>query len=92
VPDLAPQPGRPAGDRISLRRQASRRSWRPPDMPAGSPQDGAQRLPGHHAGPEFIEDAKRNMLDVAPEDGRALAALIQKVHATPSRSWTRSAS
>ena len=33
--------------------------------------------------PEFIEDAKRNMLDVDPEDGEHLAALIQKVYATP---------
>ena len=33
--------------------------------------------------PEFIEDAKRNMLDIDPEDGEHLAALIQKVYATP---------
>ena len=33
--------------------------------------------------PEFIEDAKRNMLDVDPEDGEHLAALIQKLYATP---------
>jgi tripartite-type tricarboxylate transporter receptor subunit TctC len=33
--------------------------------------------------PDFIEDAKRNMLDVEPEDGAHLAALIDKVYATP---------
>jgi tripartite-type tricarboxylate transporter receptor subunit TctC len=33
--------------------------------------------------PDFLEDAHRNMLDVAPEGGEALAALIQKVYATP---------
>ena len=33
--------------------------------------------------PEFLGDAKRNMLDVEPEDGKYLTALIQKVYATP---------
>jgi hypothetical protein len=33
--------------------------------------------------PEFIEDAKRNMLDVEPEDGEHLAALIKRIYATP---------
>ncbi|HEY6258468.1 MAG TPA: tripartite tricarboxylate transporter substrate-binding protein [Xanthobacteraceae bacterium] len=32
---------------------------------------------------EFVEDAGRNMLDLAPEDGEHLAALIRKVYATP---------
>jgi tripartite-type tricarboxylate transporter receptor subunit TctC len=33
--------------------------------------------------PDFLDDAHRNMLDVAPEGGEELAALIQKVYATP---------
>jgi tripartite-type tricarboxylate transporter receptor subunit TctC len=33
--------------------------------------------------PEFIEDAKRSKLDLEPEDGAHLAALINKIYATP---------
>ena len=33
--------------------------------------------------PDFIEDAKRSKLDVDPEDGEHLGALITKVYATP---------
>lgn len=33
--------------------------------------------------PEFLDDARRNMLDVEPEDGEHLAALIKKVYMTP---------
>ncbi|HLH93872.1 MAG TPA: tripartite tricarboxylate transporter substrate-binding protein [Xanthobacteraceae bacterium] len=32
---------------------------------------------------EFREDARRNMLEVEPEDGAHLAALINKIYATP---------
>jgi len=32
---------------------------------------------------EFRDDAKRNMLEVEPEDGAHLAALINKIYATP---------
>jgi hypothetical protein len=33
--------------------------------------------------PDFIADAKRSKLDVEPEDGEHLAALIGKIYATP---------
>ena len=33
--------------------------------------------------PEFVEDAKRSKLDLEPEDGAHLAALINKIYATP---------
>jgi len=32
---------------------------------------------------EFIADARRNKLDLDPEDGEHLAALIKKIYATP---------
>jgi tripartite-type tricarboxylate transporter receptor subunit TctC len=33
--------------------------------------------------PDFVSDAKRQMLDVEPEDGAHLEALIKKIYATP---------
>ena len=33
--------------------------------------------------PDFVSDAKRQMLDVEPEDGAHLEALIRKIYATP---------
>ena len=33
--------------------------------------------------PEFVADAKKQKLDVDPEDGEHLAALIKKIYATP---------
>ena len=33
--------------------------------------------------PEFVADAKKQKLDVEPEDGEHLAALINKIYATP---------
>jgi tripartite-type tricarboxylate transporter receptor subunit TctC len=33
--------------------------------------------------PEFIADARKQKLDVDPEDGEHLAALINKIYATP---------
>jgi len=84
VPDLAPNPVRPAGDRISLCRPGHRRPfWLRPIMPADRMKMVRRCLPGHHENPEFIEDARRNMLAVEPEDGEHLTALIQKVYATP---------
>jgi hypothetical protein len=32
---------------------------------------------------DFLADAKRQTLDVAPEDGEHLAALVRKIYATP---------
>jgi len=55
----------------------------PPDMPADRLKMVRDAFRDTMRDPEFIEDAKRNMLDVAPADGEHLAALIQKVYATP---------
>ena len=33
--------------------------------------------------PEFVADVKRNKFDLEPEDGEHLAALINKIYATP---------
>jgi tripartite-type tricarboxylate transporter receptor subunit TctC len=55
----------------------------PPDMPADRLKMVRDAFRETMRDPEFIEDAKRNMLDVAPEDGEHLAALIQKIYATP---------
>ena len=33
--------------------------------------------------PEFIADVKRNKFELEPEDGQHLAALIDKIYATP---------
>jgi tripartite-type tricarboxylate transporter receptor subunit TctC len=33
--------------------------------------------------PEFVADAKKQKLDVEPEDGEHLEALIKKIYATP---------
>jgi tripartite-type tricarboxylate transporter receptor subunit TctC len=55
----------------------------PPDMPADRAKMVRDAFRDTMKDPEFIEDAKRNMLDVAPEDGEHLATLIRKVYATP---------
>ena len=33
--------------------------------------------------PQFLAEAERQKLDVAPEDGENLSALIRKIYATP---------
>ena len=33
--------------------------------------------------PDFVADTKKQKLDVEPEDGEHLAALIKKIYATP---------
>ena len=33
--------------------------------------------------PEFLADAKKQKLDVTPEDGEHIAALVKKIYATP---------
>jgi tripartite-type tricarboxylate transporter receptor subunit TctC len=55
----------------------------PPDMPPDRIKMVRDAFRDTMKDPEFIEDAKRNMLDVEPEDGEHLAALIRKVYATP---------
>jgi tripartite-type tricarboxylate transporter receptor subunit TctC len=55
----------------------------PPDLPADRLKMVRDAFRDTMRDPEFIADAKRNMLDVEPEDGEHLAALIAKIYATP---------
>jgi tripartite-type tricarboxylate transporter receptor subunit TctC len=55
----------------------------PPDMPADRLKMVRDAFAATMKDPEFLEDAKRNMLDVEPEDGEHLTALIKKIYATP---------
>jgi tripartite-type tricarboxylate transporter receptor subunit TctC len=55
----------------------------PPDLPPDRLKMVRDAFRDTMQDPEFLEDAKRNMLDVEPEDGEHLAALIQKIYATP---------
>jgi len=55
----------------------------PPDMPADRVKMLRDAFNATMKDPEFLEDARRNMLSVDPEDGEHLAALIKKVYATP---------
>jgi tripartite-type tricarboxylate transporter receptor subunit TctC len=55
----------------------------PPDMPADRVKMVRDAFDATMKDPDFVEDAKRNMLGVDPEDGAHLAALINKVYATP---------
>jgi tripartite-type tricarboxylate transporter receptor subunit TctC len=55
----------------------------PPDMPADRVKMLRNAFMATMKDPEFIADAKRQKLDVDPEDGEHLAALIKKIYATP---------
>jgi tripartite-type tricarboxylate transporter receptor subunit TctC len=55
----------------------------PPDMAADRVKMVRDAFSDTMKDPEFFEDARRNMLDVEPEDGEHLAALIRRVYATP---------
>jgi len=55
----------------------------PPDMPAERTKMVRDAFSATMKDPDFIEDARRSMLDVEPEDGEHLTALIRKVYATP---------
>jgi tripartite-type tricarboxylate transporter receptor subunit TctC len=55
----------------------------PPDMAADRVKMVRNAFRDTMKDPEFLEDARRNMLDVEPEDGDHLEALIRRVYATP---------
>jgi tripartite-type tricarboxylate transporter receptor subunit TctC len=55
----------------------------PPDMPADRLKMLRDAFSATMKDPEFIADAKKQKLDVEPEDGEHLAALIKKIYATP---------
>jgi tripartite-type tricarboxylate transporter receptor subunit TctC len=55
----------------------------PPDLPADRLKMVRDAFAATMKDPDFLDDAKRNMLDVEPEDGEHLTALIKKIYATP---------
>jgi len=55
----------------------------PPDLPPDRLQMLRDAFDKTMKDPEFIEDAKKQKLDVDPVDGRHLEALIKKIYATP---------
>lgn len=55
----------------------------PPDMPADRVKMLRDAFSATMKDPEFIADTKKQKLDVEPEDGEHLAALINKIYATP---------
>jgi tripartite-type tricarboxylate transporter receptor subunit TctC len=55
----------------------------PPDMPADRVKMVQEAFSATMKDPEFAADAKKQKLDVDPEDGEHLAALIKKIYATP---------
>ena len=84
VPDLAHTPE----DRLAIEflyagQGIGRPFVAPPDMPADRLKMLRDAFNATMKDPDFLDDAKRNMLDVEPEDGEHLAALIKKVYATP---------
>jgi hypothetical protein len=84
VPDLARTPD----DRLAIEflyagQGIGRPFVAPPDLPADRLKMLRGAFDATMKDAEFLDDAKRNMLDVEPEDGEHLAALIKKVYATP---------
>jgi tripartite-type tricarboxylate transporter receptor subunit TctC len=55
----------------------------PPDMPAARVKMLRDAFMATMKDPEFLADAERQKLDVAPEDGEYLSAMIKKIYATP---------
>ena len=55
----------------------------PPDLPPERLKMLRDAFNATMKDPEFIADAKRSKLDLEPEDGEHLAALIEKIYATP---------
>jgi tripartite-type tricarboxylate transporter receptor subunit TctC len=55
----------------------------PPDMPAERVKMLRDAFNATMKDPQFLADAERQKLDVAPEDGGHLAALFEKIYATP---------
>ena len=55
----------------------------PPDLPADRLKMLRDAFNATVKDPDFIADAKKQKLDVEPEDGEHLAALIKRIYATP---------
>jgi tripartite-type tricarboxylate transporter receptor subunit TctC len=84
VPDLAHNPeDRQAIEFLYAGQGIGRPFVAPPDMPPDRVKMVRDAFSETMKDPEFLEDARRNMLEVEPEDGEHLTALIKKVYATP---------
>ena len=55
----------------------------PPDMPADRVKMLRDAFNATMKDPDFIADVTRQKLDLEPEDGEHLGALIKKIYATP---------
>jgi hypothetical protein len=55
----------------------------PPDMPADRAKMVRDAFMATMKDADFLADAKKQKLDVAPEDGEHLAALVKRIYATP---------
>jgi hypothetical protein len=55
----------------------------PPDLPPERLKMLREAFNATMKDPEFIADAAKSKLDLEPEDGEHLAALIRKIYATP---------
>jgi tripartite-type tricarboxylate transporter receptor subunit TctC len=55
----------------------------PPDMPADRVKMVQDAFSATMKDPDFVADAKKQKLDVDPETGEHLAALVKKIYATP---------
>jgi len=55
----------------------------PPDMPAERVKMLRDAFMATMKDPEFLSDAERQKLDIRPENGEYLAALVKKIYATP---------
>ena len=55
----------------------------PPDLPADRLKMLRDAFDATVKDPDFIADAKKSSLELEPEDGAHLAALIAKIYATP---------
>jgi hypothetical protein len=55
----------------------------PPDMPAERIKMLRDAFTATMKDPEFLSDAERQKLDIRPENGEYLAALVKKIYATP---------
>jgi tripartite-type tricarboxylate transporter receptor subunit TctC len=56
----------------------------PPDLPPEQLQALRRSFDATMKDPEFLEEAKRQHLDIAPVSGEEIAAIIRKVYASPS--------
>ena len=55
----------------------------PPSLPADKLKMLRDAFDATMKDPEFVADVKRNKFELEPEDGQHLAALIDKIYATP---------